>query len=398
MKKKLLIVASSLATGGLERCLINLASNLDYQKWDVDLYLFSEGRELLPKLDKRVNLLPDSPYYAELYNRSVLKSVFSLLKKGQFRFACHRVARFVRARRGKVAMTERDFEYMKRTMLKIDTCYDVAIGFEEATACYYVAECVQAKRKIGWIHTDVSKITTNKALDERAFSVMDKVVTVSGNSLKKLKEAFPAQQDKFVRITLPALLNYEEINALASEANAYYGTAKRILSVGRLVELKGFHLCVDALKMLLDDGYDVRWFVAGEGDYRAQIEDEIARFGVADRFVLLGNCANPYTYMNGADVCVQPSSYEGYSVAVFEEKYFKKPVVVTGIPSNLEMIEDGVNGVVVERSARGIYLGVKRLLDDEHAMQKMAVAPVLGKTDNATIMSEIEELIDDRQN
>ena len=394
MKKKILLVASSLVTGGLEKCLINLADNLDYDRYEVDLYLFNEGRALLPKLNKNVNLLPDSPYYALLYNRGVGKSTLGLLKKGKIRFAIHRLARFVRARLGRVKMTEADFEIMRRTMLTDLGHYDVAIGFEEGTACYYVAECVSADKKIGWIHTDISKITTNRALDERAFSVLDKVVTVSDNSLNKLKQAFPDLAHKFVRITVPALMNYDEVNALAGEPNNYFGTAKRILSVGRLVELKGFHLCVEATKMLLDDGFDVRWFVAGEGDYRANIEAEIDRLGVGDRFVLLGNCANPYTYMKGADVCVQPSSYEGYSVAVFEEKYFGKPVVVTGIPSNLEMIEDGVNGIVVERTAQSIYEGVKKLLLDEDYAKALGARPVKDGTDNATIIKEIEELFE----
>ena len=392
MKKKILIVSSSLSTGGLEKCLINLTDNLDYDRFEVDLYLFNEGRQLLNKLNKNVRVLPDSPHYADLYNRGVVRSVIALVKKGQVRLALHRVGRFLRARFNRLAMTQGDYKMMKRAMAKIDGEYDVAIGFEEGTACYYVADSVNARKKIGWIHTDISKITTNRTLDARAFSVLDKVVTVSDNSLKKLCAAYQEFADKFIRITVPALMNYAEVDALANEPNAYSGAAKRILSVGRLVELKGFHLCVEALKRLLDDGYDVKWYVAGEGAYRTEIEAEIKKFGVQDRFILLGNCANPYTYMKGADICVQPSSYEGYSVAVFEEKYFKKPVVVTGIPSNMEMIEDGVNGVIVSRDAQGIYEGVKKLLADEATCNRLANTAVKDGTDNATIMAQIEEL------
>ena len=54
MKKKLLIVTSSLSTGGLEKCLINLCDNFDYDRYEVDLYLFNEGRALLEKLNKNV--------------------------------------------------------------------------------------------------------------------------------------------------------------------------------------------------------------------------------------------------------------------------------------------------------------------------------------------------------
>ena len=72
MKKKVLIVSDSLNMGGLEKCLINVCDNFDYSKYDVDLYLFNEGRTLLDKLNKNVNLLPASPYYKDVYNTSVV--------------------------------------------------------------------------------------------------------------------------------------------------------------------------------------------------------------------------------------------------------------------------------------------------------------------------------------
>ena len=164
--------------------------------------------------------------------------------------------------------------------------------------------------------------------------------------------------------------------------------------MGRLVELKGFHLCVPVYKRLIDEGYQVKWYVAGEGAYRAEMEMLIEENGVKDGFVLLGNCENPYTYIRSADICVQPSSYEGYSVAVFEEKYFHKPVVVTDISSNLEMIEDGENGIVVKRESEDIYRGVKALLDDETLRERIARTPAKGCAGNADIMAAIEREFD----
>ena len=390
MKKKILIVSSSLSMGGLEKCLINLCDNFDYERYEVDLYLFNEGRDLLKKLNKHVCLLSDSPYYADVYNRSFGNSVKTLLKKKKFDLTLYRIGRFLRIRFGSKKFTVSDWKNMKKTMLKIDKHYDVAIGFEEGSACYYVADCVNADVKLGWIHTDIKKINNNKKLDESAFKKLDTVITVSQNSLCNLKEVYPDFAYKFKCVVLPSLLNYDEINRLAQEPNKMDGEETRILSVGRLVELKGFHLCVSACKRLLDEGYKVKWYVAGEGDFRDEIQKEIEKYGVRDNFILLGNCANPYTYMNGADICVQPSSYEGYSVAVFEEKYFKKPVVVTNIPSNLEMITDKENGIVVERSSENVYRGVKYLLDNPQECAKMAQTPVKGLANNQEIMQEIE--------
>ncbi len=391
MKKKILLVSSSLSTGGLEKCLINLCDNFDYDKYEVDLYLFNEGRDLLPKLNKNVNLLSDSPYYADVYNRSFGSSVKTLLKMGKVGLALYRIGRFLRIRFGCKKFTQGDWKNMKKTMLKLNKHYDIAIGFEEGSACYYVADCVDADVKLGWIHTDIKKINNNKKLDESAFRKLDSVITVSQNSLRNLREVYPTFADKFKCIILPSLLNYDEVNSLAQESNKMIGDELNILSVGRLVELKGFHLCVPACRRLLDEGYKIKWYVAGEGDFRKDIEAEIEKYGVKDSFILLGNCSNPYTYMNGADICVQPSSYEGYGMAVFEEKYFKKPVVVTDIPSYLEMITDMKNGVIVKRTSDEIYRGVKYLLDNPEDRLRIGQTAVKGPSNNQQIIEEIEK-------
>lgn len=392
MKKKVLIVSSSLSTGGLEKCLINLCDSFDYNKYEVDLYLFNEGRALLEKLNKNVNLLPDSPYYADVYNCSFGKSIKILIKKKKFGLALYRIWRFLRNRFGVKKFSLRDWKQMKKTMLKIDTHYDVAIGFEEESADYYVADCVDATVKIGWIHTDIKKINTNKALDKFAFDKLNYVVTVSNNSLNSLIEEYPLFKEKFKHIAIPRLLNYKEIDNLSKEPNLMQKSEINLLSVGRLVELKGFHLCVPVCKRLIDEGFNVKWYVAGEGPFRTEIEKEIENLDIKESFVLLGNCDNPYSLIKSADICVQPSSYEGQSVAVFEQKYFGKPVVVSNIPSNLEMIENYVNGIVVDRTVDDIYRGVKELVCNGELRERLAKERVLGQSDNSQIMQAIEDL------
>ncbi|MBE7077430.1 MAG: glycosyltransferase [Clostridiales bacterium] len=391
MKKKILMVISSLSMGGIEKSMINFCNVFDYEKYDADLYLFNEGRALLHKLNKNVNLLPNSPYYADVYNRSILQSVKTLLKKKKIGLAIYRIWRFIRIRFGSKKFTVNDWRQMRKTMLKLDTHYDVAIGFEENTSCYYVAECVNADVKVGWIRTDIKKIDNNKKLDRKAFEKLDSIVTVSDNSLNSLKEAYPEFSNKYQCINLPKLMNVKELNALAAVPNNIDYNGIKILSLGRLVELKGFHLCVPVCRWLLDEGYNLKWYIAGDGDYRSVVEAEIAKYGLEENFILLGNCDNPYTYIYAADICVQPSSYEGLSRVLLEEKYFKKPIVATGIPSNLEIIEDGVNGIIVNRDSKDIYNAVKVLLDNSDLRERLGNAPARGDIDNNKIMSAIEK-------
>ena len=394
MKKKVLIVSDSLNMGGLEKCLINVCNNLDYNKYDVDLYLSNEGRTLLDKLNKNVNLLPDSPYFKDVYNASIFTSVKTLLKKKKPIFALYRIFRFLRVRFKDNLYRKSDWKMMQKTMLKIDKKYDIAIGFAEGTACYYVADCVNADVKIGCFHTDLKRINHNWELDEQAFKTLDKVVTVSKNSLNSLREIHPECKDKFCCIHLPALMDYDEMDERSLEKNCIdeEKDAVKIISVGRLVELKGFHLCIEPCRRLLDDGFNVKWYVAGEGEHRSELEKLISQYNLENNFILLGNCPNPYKYIRSADICVQPSSYEGFSLSVIEGKHFKKPMVVTDIPSNLEMIKDGFNGLIVKRNETDIYNAVKRLVSDEDLRKNLGNEPALGNMSNEAIIQEFESL------
>ena len=392
--KDILIVSDSLNMGGLEKCLINVCDNLDYDKYDVDLYLFNEGRTLIDKLNKNVNLLPDSPYYKDVYNTSVFKSIKTLLKKGKFTFALYRLARFLRIRFKDNEYRKSDWKIMRKTMLSIDKKYDIAIGFAEGTAGYYVANCVQADVKVGWVHTDLKEVSHNRKLDQQTFEKLDRIATVSQNSLNSLIELHPNCKDKFVCIHLPILMDYDDMVARSVEPNCMDNDkdAVKILSVGRLVELKGFHLCVEPCKRLIDEGFNVKWYIAGEGDYRSAIETLIKEHHMENYFILLGNCPNPYSYIRSADICVQPSSYEGFSLSVIEGKFFKKPMVVTDIPSNMEMIKNEHNGLIVKRNSDEIYKAVRRLVSDEDLRKRLAQTPALVEISNKKVMQEFENL------
>ena len=58
MKKKLLFVIPSLRIGGAEKSLVNLLTELDYTKYDVDALLLTPVGELICLLPKEVNVLP----------------------------------------------------------------------------------------------------------------------------------------------------------------------------------------------------------------------------------------------------------------------------------------------------------------------------------------------------
>ena len=110
---------------------------------------------------------------------------------------------------------------------------------------------------------------------------------------------------------------------------------------------------------------DFIWLVLGEGEQRAELETMIHTYGLEHNFILKGRVGNPYPYIKAADVYVQPSRYEGYSLALQEARILGKPIVASDIPSSREQIAEGETGVLVHPDDAALAEGIIRLLNDE---------------------------------
>jgi len=141
----------------------------------------------------------------------------------------------------------------------------------------------------------------------------------------------------------------------------------KLLCVGRLIERKGQHYLIEALKRLTDEGIDVRLDLVGTGDARPANEALVARLGLTGRVRFLGyvpreNVAEHYT---AAHVFVLPSYNEGMSVALLEAMASGLAVIVTPTGGTPELVEPEANGLVVEwGDVVGLTAHLRRLAHD----------------------------------
>ena len=121
----------------------------------------------------------------------------------------------------------------------------------------------------------------------------------------------------------------------------------RLLCVGRLIERKGQHHLIEAVKRLTDEGIDVTLDLVGTGDAKAANEAQARRLWLADRVRFLGYVPReeiPAHYA-AAHVFVLPSYNEGMSVATLEAMAAGLPIVVTRTGGADELVEEGANGL-----------------------------------------------------
>ena len=215
-------------------------------------------------------------------------------------------------------------------------------------------------------------IYTNHKLKKRLTEAV-MVVSVSDYTTQYLEKHFPGIP-RIVKVVCGV-----DPARFARNTPYSWGGVTRILSVGRLVEKKGFTYLVDAVALLVERGMDVQCTIIGEGMLRRDLERQIAERGVRDRFHLLG--AQPgdavRQEMERASVfvlpCVVPANgnADAAPVVIREAMSMELPMVATSAVACPEMI-DSRNGLLVpERDSAALADAVAELAgsDEDHLRQ-----------------------------
>jgi len=145
----------------------------------------------------------------------------------------------------------------------------------------------------------------------------------------------------------------------------------RLITIGRLANCKGHKHALHALRNLMDrdPGLDIRYQIVGEGPERGAIEAEIAALRLGERVELTGSLGEDEirARLQQADAFVLSSVGIGEAspVAVMEAMASGVPVICSIIGGTPDMIDDGVDGLLVaQEDEAGLSNSIRRLYDD----------------------------------
>jgi glycosyltransferase involved in cell wall biosynthesis len=372
MKKRLLFIMPSLSSGGAEKSLVTLLALLNYDCYDVDLFLFRKMGLFIGRVPPQVNVITAGEDY-ELFDGEIKKAIKGFLKKGRLKYAIDRIRYSFALRRSKEKRDRAAWKYLSRVLPEPKKEYDAAIGYLEGTSVYYCIDKVRAKRKVGYLHTDYNRIISQKSIDEEYFIKLDSIVAVSQKCCDIFNGIFPQLCDK--TIVIKNIISEKIIVSLAQCNERLFSPCAGetiILTIGRLSPPKGIDNAVLACERLIEMGYGVKWYQIGAGELRAQIEELIKAKSLEKSFFMLGERENPYPYIKQCDIYVQPSNYEGKAIAVDEAKCLHKPIVVTNFDTVFDQIEDGVNGLVAKKDPQDIAIKIKSLIDSPEKCKELS--------------------------
>ena len=392
--KNVLIASFDMEVGGVERSLVSLMNNFDYKNHQVDLMLYSHTGDFMNLIPKYPNLLDEMKPY-----KTFRMTIVETIKSGNLFLGLARLRAKYDA--SKITSGEdgyRQMQYMWKYSLpflpKLEKKYDIAISY--LWPHYFVAEKVQATKKIAWIHTDFSTVDTDRKLDLQIWGKFDHMIAVSEECRNAFIEKYPTLENKVLvmeNITSPDLvrsLAEEKVNNPMLQDPRF-----KLITVARLSHAKGIDNAVRAFKLLKDKGYqDIVWYVVGYGGDEDLIRTMINKNDLTDCFILLGKKLNPYPYMKAADLYVQPSRYEGKAVTVGEAQILGKPVLITKYPTARSQVQEGFDGLICDLSTDGIASGIETIFNSLSIRNALSINCVNTNYENKDQLEKMYKLMD----
>jgi glycosyltransferase involved in cell wall biosynthesis len=125
------------------------------------------------------------------------------------------------------------------------------------------------------------------------------------------------------------------------------GQELTFICAASLTPKKGHPILLDAFARVLQKVPDAKLLLAGTGVMRQSMEAQVARLGMGTSVRFLGTRTDMPDLLAAADVFVLASLWEGMPLAVMEAMAAGKPVVCTAVGGSVEIVQDGVNGLLV---------------------------------------------------
>ena len=389
-KKKILFVMDTLRMGGAEKSLVTLLKTMDSSKYKVDLLLFEEGGILQPEIPEWINIvIADDITRAMTLEFSKYARV--LIKRGKIKAFLSRFLISIEARITKKARFT--WAKIKEYIPPVKKEYDVAISYLEGTPAFYALDKINAKKKIGWIHIDM----TNRVISEQErkyYNRFDHIATIS----EVCKDAFinlvPEVENK-ISIIENIVLEDEIKEKASKEADfsSWSNECVNLVTVGRLDIQKGIDIAIEACEKLVEMGLNVCWHVYGKGSQQQYLKDLIYQKKLKEIFRLEGVAVNPYPYMNRADIIVQTSRFEGKSIVLDEAKILGKAIVVTRYPSVYDQIEDEATGIVVDIDPSAIALGIQRVIKEPELKKKIEKGCLAAANSEMKVIEKLDRIL-----
>ncbi|WP_288447103.1 glycosyltransferase [uncultured Chryseobacterium sp.] len=343
-KKRILFRFSTAGPDAQE--LINILKNIDYNKFEVSLILDYHDRNFFKKVPKGIKVF------------SLAKGCGEMSKFSVIYFFQRLYARF----------TNLFCQYYQFPIKKkISQNPDIEVAFGPSALKSLLKSPFTDSKKVIWLLRDVREDYTLEYGKKLARMVSHCTITVFSSLYAQ--QAF----ENYFEIELPRsayihpYINGEDVlkkslQKIPGTIDLFCEIQKFFISVGDLTYQKGYDSLIVAHAELLEEGFDHKVMVIGDGAEYGKLRDMIKYLGLEDSFFLLGEQDNPYCFIQSADYYIQPSRCESYPVILREVVVLNKPIISTDVGSVGELLGQWKTAYLIQFNVTEIKEMMKEFL------------------------------------
>ena len=340
-KIKVLQVIEGFSLGGAEKKLLELAHHFNKDKFHTTICSLGLGDEITVEFEK----LKDTGI-----------NVVIIPRRTRFDFThVFKVANFMREQKIDVVMTTLN--------------YADVIGL-------IAGRLAGVKAAFSWETISAPEWLYKRRLWPYLFAIKfcNRVISVSEATQTWLieKRKVPAEKVEVI----PYGVNLEEFNTHDnSNLRKELGLGKDIPivgMVGRLHPQKGHTYLIQAAKLITKKRANVQFVLIGDGKLRSKLESETEENNLSDNFHFLGFRSDVSQLIQGFNIFVLPSLYEGLPNVVLEAMATAKPVVATPVDGTKEAVVDGETGLLVpQKDPAALAEALLKLIENPEKLQEM---------------------------
>lgn len=350
VRKKIAFYIESMIVGGAEKVLIDYANNINPDLYEVSviaLFKKSVYSNYIYQFEEGFNSNVKYRFLIDNTNATWYKFFNFLYSKLNHRFI---------------------YRWLVREK------FDIEIAFYEGWPTEFVAASHQSSLKIAWLHTHQERLYRDMSLvkKENLFKIyqsFQKIIAVSDAVSASFSEVFP----KLGPQTVYNPFNVELIRTKANEPVLWEPDPNivNLVTVGRLIEIKGHKRLIQALAKCRDQGYGFSLIMIGDGELKNELRELVTSLNLNQQIKFLGHLNNPYPYMKNADCLVCSSFAEGLNTVVIESVISGTPFLTTDCGGMKEIVNKTGAGIICQNSEEGLFILLIEILKNPFQLKNL---------------------------
>lgn len=362
--KKVIFTAYNLDVGGIERALLTLLHNINYDEYEVTLLLEKKEGVFLKEIPSSVNIIE---YKISTCKFVPLRKIINRLK-------------------------------LIRTMARHRNKYDFACCYAPYSIPGALLTKAFSQNNAIWVHSDYyylynkNEEKIKKFFNERGIESFKHIIFVAEEAMDHFKKYYPELGNK--TLVCNNMVDVDYITRMSSAPVEEEKPYKPVfINICRHDEhAKRLTRLIEAANMLKQAHYDFEVWLIGSGKDTVIYQHMIEELELDDSVKLIGFRSNPYPYYKLADAFVLTSDYEGFPVVYLESVIFNVPIITT-----VDVSGDGLRikdnyGLIAEKNSIDVFDKMKDFLDNGYKFER----PFNAEEYNANIKNKVVCMFDNR--